>query len=215
MVDNLSTRLTRIPEDHEFTFSAYNNNYGGAWSSVSALPVRDFEARWNALETTPPAEPSLLDLDLLTTPSLFGGTFRSQTRFIKQVVASHLITCKGDWEMGIGAKHGLILRRYLRNPCPDKAATRQALHLIEWRNGVMELADTWIAVLQLPRPAGGKSCAHWDRRLALGGKGSSLQSRMWSIAELLREHGLGELLPERHDCEFNTTRVFLAEGFNS
>jgi hypothetical protein len=110
--------------------------------------------------------------------------------------------------MAVGGKHGGILHRYLRNPSPDKATTQQALHLIEWRNGVMELADTWVAVLQLPRPAGKKTCAHWDRRLALGAKESSTQDRMRSISGLLREHGLVELIPETHECDFTTTRLF-------
>lgn len=244
MVDNLGTRLTRFPMHHEFTFAAYNNEYGGAWSHVSAIPVTDFEARWNALEVAPPAAPSMLDMDpgnpLCTNdedgqhaqqaldssatgsmrrhrpfslrPSLFGGTFRSQTRFIQQTVAHHLTTCKGDWDMALGGKHGRILRRYLCNPCPDKAATRQALHLVEWRSGMMELADTWVAVLQLPRPEGKRTCAHWDRRLELGGQGSSAHGRMRSIFGLLREHGFVELIPETHECEFTTSGLFSCGG---
>jgi hypothetical protein len=242
MVDNLSTCFKRFPETHEFTFSAYNNDDGGVFPSFSALPARDFEAHWNALEIAPPVEPSTTELDtanpLLTnddysqhmqqdtessatesmrrhrhqhlppTPSLFGGTFRSQMRFTKHVAMSHMATCQGDWEMSLGGKHGGILHSYLRDPCPDQAATQQALHLIEWRNSVMELADTWVAMLQLPRPAGGKVCAYWDRRIALRGQEPSAQSRMGPISGLLRAHGLEELIPETHDCEFNTTCIF-------
>ncbi|KAI0392527.1 hypothetical protein F5Y17DRAFT_355232 [Xylariaceae sp. FL0594] len=196
--ETLDIGLTRFREAHVFQFSACDYNYGGAWSAVSALPFTDFETRWNALETSPPAEPSVLDQDPPTS-SLFGSTFKSQIRFVKQAVRYHFSTCQGDWEMVISGKHRVVFGAYLRNQCPDEAATRQVLQLLEWRNGAMELADTFVEALQLSRPAKGQTCAQWDRRL----DNSSTRDQTLSRGAFLKDHGFEELIPETHACEFN------------
>lgn len=135
-----------------------------------------------------------------TTPLLSQS---QSTDAVRHMVSAHLDSCPGDWELSSHRPHKNILQRFLSQQLPSPQATTQAAHLVEWREHTMDIVDSCVCILDLPRPLG-KKCAQWDRRMPIGHPmDTTVRSRRHDILAVLSKHGrFATVVPWCHECEF-------------
>ena len=173
--ETLVTRVDRLGAEHDISFCAQDDNWEAPWSQRTGIPLEDFKGRWAKLPARPSTmEPSLCNRDpLATTPSTptlswrlgrlggrFGGTERSQKRFVQQLARDHLSTCPGTWTVGHGPKVGGMLRQFIAG---TKYTSAEILTILEYRHYMIDLVNRLCADWKIPLPDGKKCFEFFEK----------------------------------------------------
>ena len=192
----LLTRVDRLGYKHEIHFSAQDDEWEASWTGRTGIPPQAFAERWNRLATRPSTmAPSMLNRDPTTAGvtggvsslslseaeplrrgrlgSLFGGTTRTQKRYVKRLAEQFLQTCPGLWTLGYGPKLHGTLRKFIRGPDEEFGNTAEIFCLLEYRFSMMKYADLLLAKVMVPPPTSLR-CHEWYQQEWMGTSGKRL-----------------------------------------
>jgi hypothetical protein len=179
----LLTRVDRFGDQHEIHFSAQDDDWEASWTGRTGIPLQAFAERWDQLVTRPSTmAPSSLNRDPTATVvtggvsslslseadpihrgrlgSLFGGTARTQRRYVKRLAKQFLQTCPGIWTLGYGPKLHGTLQKFIKGPDKEFANTAEILRLLEYRFSMIKYAELLLAEVTVPTPTS-QRCHEW------------------------------------------------------
>lgn len=179
----LLTRVDRFGDRHEIHFSAQDDDWEASWTGRTGISLEAFAERWDQLATQPSTmaqsllnrEPtavgvtggvlslSLSEAELIhrgRLGSLFGGTVRTQRRYVKGLAKQFLQICPGIWTLGYGPKLHGTLHKFLKGPDKEFANTAEILCLLEYRFSTIRYAELLLTEVAVPAPTG-QRCHEW------------------------------------------------------
>jgi hypothetical protein len=92
--------------------------------------------------------------------SHFGGTVRTQRRYVKRLAKQFLQICPGIWTLGYGPKLHGTLQKYIKGSDEEFANTAEILCLLEYRFSMIKYAELLLAVFKVPTPTD-QRCHEW------------------------------------------------------
>ena len=181
--NTLLTRVDRFGDRHEIHFSAQDDDWEASWTGRTGIPLQAFAERWDQLATRPstmassslnrePTAPgvtggvmsfSLSEAEPIyrgRLGSLFGGTVRTQRRYVKGLAKQFLQMCPGIWTLGYGPKLHGTLQKFIKGPEKEFANTAEILCLLEYRFSMIKYAELLLAEVAVPTPMG-QRCHEW------------------------------------------------------
>ena len=197
--------------------------FADRWGRLSACPSTmeqsstNIDPRaWNAIsgETFPlnigPALPHVGQLG-----GLFGGTVRTQGRFVKMLAAQLLETCPGSWTKGYGTHLRSKLTKYVKVPISESRNPAEILGICEYRFSMMRHADSLLLEIGVPYP-GGKRCHEWEWQEWFAAEPGSLQTDanalLNKVVSLLHENKIFPEPMKEQGPHFHQPYTFVAAG---
>jgi len=179
----LLTRVDRFGDRHEIHFSAQDDDWEASWTGRTGIPLQAFAERWDQLATrTSTMAPSSHNRDPTAAGvtggvsslslseadpihrgrlgSAFGGTVRTQKRYVKSLAKQFLQICPGIWTLGYGPKLHGTLQKFIKGPDKEFANTAEILCLLEYRFSMIMYAELLLAEATVPTPTG-QRCHEW------------------------------------------------------
>ena len=95
--------------------------------------------------------------------SLFGGTARTQGRYVKNLAKEFLQMCPGFWTLGYGPSLHGTLRKFIRQPGNDPVKTAEIFCLLEYRFSMMLYAEYLLTKVAVP-PPNDTRCHNWYKQ---------------------------------------------------
>jgi hypothetical protein len=86
--------------------------------------------------------------------NLFGGTVRTQRRYVKRLAKQFLQIYPGIWTLGYGPKLYGTLQKFIRGPDMEFANTAEILYLLEYRFSMIRYTELLLAEVTVPTPTG-------------------------------------------------------------
>lgn len=191
IIDICRSDVARFWDLQNFTFSAQDDEWEGAWYGrtgiPSGIPLDHFKDRWNQLVDIPYTGESSKKLNLdphssntsetvpvqpgpaggVLSPELLRETMTSAmiTGDVRMMAQLFLQTCPGDWHRGWGPGLGTMLTDAVKHGIePGKRRVRRHIDIadfIRYRWELAEMADSFVQEYQLRKP-NSETCLLWN-----------------------------------------------------
>ena len=231
VLSTLQEEVTRRPHDHEFRFSAQDDEWAKCWMARTGIPLTVFEARWAHLPTyTSTMAESFANLDpkspykgrssgnqpTLGTPNFTGGIIprRESQPFVGQAYRSLQMiaytlshSCPGDWNNGVSFRVRGFLTRFADGKCSSEQEEEQAIETTLCRYGITTFVTSVVSAYGLIQ-AQDKTLLFWDRDIFNAYQGPTEDVRWQQITDALCKH---RLFLRDNNLAFQRARLYLTD----
>ncbi len=156
--------------ERHITYSAQDDDWEWVWERQTDLPAGDYQKRFDELRdyTSGQAENNMSLLDKsasdvaakISHSGAFRGSLRSFRDFVTQMAEDYINSFPGEDNAGSNsAVHGKA-KKCIKGEMSDPAQLLALFHRLEYRSGLMSLADIFVHISC--GPPKGLPCAEWD-----------------------------------------------------